>query len=174
MRRADTVDLTVTVPATNTDGTRPANISRLDVYAITAPENTADAVVLKDGMRVASTEVKAPRDPNATVDVDDPDSDVEPPEGPGLEQGVVAHLKEVLTAQSVAPAKITPPSTPAAKKQPATMNGPLVGPPLGAPVRVYLARGLNKRGRPGPVSKRVVVPLVAPPARAQRADRHLR
>ena len=31
-RRADSVELQFTVPSTNTDGTRPANIERVDVY----------------------------------------------------------------------------------------------------------------------------------------------
>ena len=36
-RRGDVVDLQFTVPATNTDGTRPANVSRAEAYAVTVP-----------------------------------------------------------------------------------------------------------------------------------------
>ena len=42
-RRGDTVDLQFVVPAANTDGTRPANVERVDVYAITgAGDGDAD------------------------------------------------------------------------------------------------------------------------------------
>ena len=81
-RRADTVDLQFTVPNANTDNTRPANVSRVDVYAFTGPAGVSDAEVLKQGTRVASVPVKAPRDPDATFDPGDPDqseADVEPP-----------------------------------------------------------------------------------------------
>jgi hypothetical protein len=35
-RRGSTVELALVVPGANVDGTRPANISRVDVYALTA------------------------------------------------------------------------------------------------------------------------------------------
>jgi hypothetical protein len=36
-RHGDIVDVQFTVPVVNTDGTRPANVERVDVYAVTAP-----------------------------------------------------------------------------------------------------------------------------------------
>ena len=80
-RRADTVDLHLTVPATNTDSSRPANVARVEVYALTGPATVSEVDVLKQGTKVATIAVKAPRDPNATFDPDDPDqseADVEP------------------------------------------------------------------------------------------------
>ena len=157
-RQALTVDLSLTVPAVNTDGTRPANVSRVEVYALTAPASTPDAVVLKQGVRVASIQVKTPRDPNQTVDPDDPDPDIEPPTGPGLDQGATAHVQEDLARLAPAgPAPVPAPTEPKA--------GPLVGPPMAAPARQYVAVALNQRGRRGPTSKRVGVPLIAPPVR---------
>ena len=44
-RRGNVVDLQFTVPATNTDGTRPANISRADAYAVTLPGSVMPATV---------------------------------------------------------------------------------------------------------------------------------
>ena len=38
VRRADAVELQFTVPSTNTDGTRPANIERVDVYGFAGPD----------------------------------------------------------------------------------------------------------------------------------------
>jgi hypothetical protein len=124
--------------------------------------------VLKHGVKVAAVAVKAPRDPNATTDPDDPEeteADVDAPEGAGLDQGALARVKDTLT-----PAARTPTPLPAAKGQPpapvaASMSGPLLGPPpSNAPVRTYITVGVATNGRHGPSSKRVVVPLVSPPA----------
>ena len=161
-RRGDTVDLSLRVPASNTDGTRPANISRVDVYALTAPVATSDTVVLKDGVRVASVQVKTPKDPNDVVDVDDPASDVEAPQGAGVDQGSTARFHEELTAQAKIPYRPPAPAKPVMQAPPR----PLVGPPLTAPTRLYLATAFNQRGRRGPVARRVNVPLIDPPGRA--------
>ena len=67
-RRGDTVELTFVVPASNTDQTRPANIERIDIYALTTTARLSDQEIVKRGERVASVEVKAPRDPNRTID----------------------------------------------------------------------------------------------------------
>src|SRR5262249_58657812 len=72
-RRGDTVDLQFVVPNANTDGTRPANIQQVDVYAITAPATVTDEQILKYGTKVASVPVKAPRDPDDSAEPDDPD-----------------------------------------------------------------------------------------------------
>ena len=63
-RRGDDVDLQFTVPRQHRR-TRPANVERVDVYAITARAPTmTDARSLKQGTKVASVAVKAPRDPD--------------------------------------------------------------------------------------------------------------
>lgn len=137
-RRGDTVDVQFTVPAANADGSRPANIQRVDVFALDAAGASAEADVLKAGVRVATVDVKAPRNPNATIDADDPDSDMEPPEGPGLDQGAVTHLRDRLAA---------------------------AGGPAEAATRTYVIVGITTRGRRGPASKPASVPLgAAPPA----------
>ena len=166
-RRGDGVDLSFTVPAANTDGTRPANVSSADVYATTAPVTVpplTDVNLLKYGTKVGSVEVKAPRDPNLTADVDDPSDEVDPPEGAGLDQGAVARLSEplthdMLTTVDVPRDKNAPGPPPAATHT----DGPLLGPPTAVPVRTYAAFGTSTRGRKGPLSKRVAVPLVPPP-----------
>jgi hypothetical protein len=97
-RQGNSVDVSFTIPASNTDGTRPANVASADVYAITAPVTVpplSDANLLKYGTKVGTIEVKAPRDPNLTADADDPSDEVDPPEGPGLDQGGVARVKEL-------------------------------------------------------------------------------
>ena len=98
-RRGDVVELRFTVPATNTDSTRPANIERAEVYAITAPVlppplALTDDQIVKYGTKVAAIEVKSPRNPNLTADADDPADEVDAPEGGGLDQGAAARVEE--------------------------------------------------------------------------------
>ena len=92
-RRGEDVTLQFKVPAANTDGSRPANIERIDVYAFTGPVTVNDEQLLKFGTKVASLPVKAPRNPDAATESD------EPPEEPdleaaGLDQGAVATLED--------------------------------------------------------------------------------
>jgi len=165
-RRGNTVDLQFTVPTTNTDGTRPANLSRAEVYAITAPPMATpltDDQLLKLGTKVGEVEVKAPRDPNRTADADDPADEVEPPEGPGLDQGSVVRLQEPLTE-----AMLTPVEVPNEENEPEDLDGngashPLLAPQPMALTRTYVAYGTTTRGRKGPLSPRTEVPLVPAP-----------
>ena len=96
-RRGSGVDVRFVVPAANADGTRPANIKRVDVYAITGVVSGSDAELLKRATRIGSVDVKAPRDPNATTESDEPSEDVEL-EGSGLDQGARAGVAERLAA----------------------------------------------------------------------------
>jgi hypothetical protein len=163
-RRATTVDVTLTMPAANTDGTRPANIARVDVYAITGPANGTDDVLIKYATKIGSVAVKTPRDPNQTVDVDDPDSDIEPPGGRGLDQGATTHILEKGTPGTWSAIKPSiPPPVPARSSAPPAVV-PLVGPPLAPPVRQFFAAGFNNRGRRGPLSTRVAIPVIDAPA----------
>jgi predicted small lipoprotein YifL len=165
LRRGNTVDVSFTVPAVNTDGTRPANVASADIYAITVPVTVpplSDTVLLKLATKVGSVEVKAPSDPNETADADDPSDEVDAPEGPGLDQGAFARVKEPLTRDM-----LTPVAVPIDKHAPtapadARSGAPLLGPQV-VPVRTYVAVGTSTRGRKGPVSKRITVPLVPPP-----------
>jgi hypothetical protein len=163
-RRATTVDLSFVVPATNTDGTRPANVERVDVYAVTGSAALTEEQILKLGTKVASVEVKAPRDPNATADPDEPDEAADPPEGKGLDQGAVARVSEQLSEQALTP--ITPPKNDKASKnaEPPRTDGPLLPAPIVSPMRTYVGVGISTRGRKGPMSKRIGVPLAPPPS----------
>jgi hypothetical protein len=167
-RRGDTVDLEFTVPQTNTDNTRPANVTRVDVYALTAPAAVTEAELLKSGVRVGSVAVKAPRDPNLTTDPEEPeDQSFEPPEGKGLDQGAVAHVREELAAASAlaaAPAPHGAARNPAAAPAETEGQGPLLGPSAAsALVRTYIAVPVAKNGRKGRPSARAAVPLMRPP-----------
>lgn len=162
-RRGAHVDLQFIVPAANTDNTRPANVSRVDVYAITTRDPLTDDQIVKQGSRVGSVDVKAPRDPDRTIDEDEPPADMEPPEGDGLDQGVVARLTEELTREALVP--ITPKDEKKKRETPAVaaVDGPLLPPRPQPLARTYVAVGVSTRDRKGPFSRRLAVPLVSPP-----------
>lgn len=160
VRHGDSVDVHFTVPSANTDGSRPANLRRVDVYAYTGPSNLTDDEVARLATKVGSVDVKAPRDPNATVDPDEPLSDVAPPEGSGLDQGAAASLSEKLTLPAIKP--VLRPSPRESREELAPVL-PLAGGPLEPPTRFYAGVGITTRGRRGPFSRRAGVPLVEPP-----------
>ena len=161
-RRGDRIDLRFVVPAENTDGSRPANIERVDVYALTGPTNVSDELLLKRGTRVASVQVKAPRDPDETVEPGDPISDVEPPQGAGLDQGAMAEAHEDLGPAALQPVDVTAAAN-ADLKHPRVLVGP-----VGAPSRTFIGVGISTRRRRGALSQRAVVTLApAPPAPTQ-------
>jgi len=161
VRRGDSVDVRFLVPSANTDGSRPANLQRVEVYAYTGPANLTDDQIARLGARVGSVDVKAPRDPNATVDPGEPIGDVPPPEGPGLDQGAVATLREAIGASAMIAVEL-----PLGRGRSALETGvvALAGPPPLPPTRFYVGVGITTRGRRGPFSARAEVPLVPPPA----------
>jgi predicted small lipoprotein YifL len=160
-RRGDTVDLLFTVPAANTDNTRPANLSRVDIYAITSAEPLPPPQIVKRGARVATVTVKAPRDPDNTIEEDEPAADMEPTEGEGLAQGAIARLEEQLDAAALAPA--APPKASKRGAPPTHTGRALVPAPSTAMTRAYVAVGVSSRDHRGPFSKVVPVPLIPPP-----------
>jgi hypothetical protein len=139
-RRADRVELHFTVPAANTDGTRPANIERIDIYAVTSPDPVPAEQLVKAGRPIASVPVKGPRDPNDVIGPDDADDDLEPLEGNGLDQGIRTSVVEGLTSDIVS------------------------GPSDETLKRFYVAVGVSRAGRRGPISPALPVRLAAAPS----------
>jgi hypothetical protein len=163
-RRGSAVDVQFTVPAANVDNTRPANVERVDVYAITGPSTITDEQILKHGAKVGTVSVKAPRDPDQASEPDDPDAVIEPPEGNGLDQGAVARVSERLTAGALV---AFDPASDTSKRRKTDADAraarrPLLGPD-DVPARTYVGVPYSRRGRKGAFSKRVLVPLVPPP-----------
>ena len=164
-RHGDTVDLLFVVPGANTDGTRPANVSRVDVYGITAPGTLTDDALVKLGTKVASLPVKAPRNPNETIEPGEPAAEMEPPEGAGLDQGAVAHATERLTPDARTPIDVSKAARAPRRAAPELdVPHPLLGPGFSPVARTYVGVGVSPRGRRGPSSKRVNVPMLEPPA----------
>lgn len=159
-RRGDAVDVRFLVPSANTDGSRPANLQRVDVYAYTGPVTLTDDQIARLGTRVGSVDVKAPRDPNATADPDEPVSDVPAPEGPGLDQGASSSVREGLGRTATIPVELPAAGGRAARE---VQTLPLAGPPPAPATRFYAGVGITTSGRRGPFSRRAPVPLVPPP-----------
>lgn len=163
-RRGNEVAVEFVVPAANADGSRPANISRVDVYAVTAAANIPDDQLMRLGSRIGSVDVKSPRDPNRTIEPDESASDIEPLEGDGLDQGARARVAEQLTGATLTPVE-WPSAADAARLRLPAGAGAAVAVAAPAPSRNYLAVSIDTRGRPGPISRRVSVPVLpAPPA----------
>jgi hypothetical protein len=161
-RRGPTVEVGFTVPTANADGSRPANIARIDIFAINdTATGLSDLELIKRGSRVASLPVKSPKNPSDTAEAGEPADVVEPPEGNGLDQGAASTVVEQITASMLRRGaaddsrseRRTPPSA-----------VPLLGPSEAGLVRTYLGVGVDKRGRLGKFSKRVTVPLALAPS----------
>lgn len=152
-RRGDTVGIRFLIPGANTDGSRPANIERVEVFALSGPLNLTVDEIVREGERVARIDVKAPRDPDEAVDPEDPDGDVAEPEGKGLDQGAATEVTETLTGR---------PATNASRAVVRRTGVPELCAEAAA-ARSYVAVGFSTSGRRGPGSKRVNVPLMAAP-----------
>jgi hypothetical protein len=160
-RRGSTIEVGFTVPNANADGSRPANIVRIDIFAINGvPSAMTDLEMMRRGTRVASVPVKAPRNPNETVEAGESPDVLEPPEGKGLDQGAASMVAEQITA-----AILNPRSADGGPGAAPPEDGPLLGPAQAASVRTYIGVGIDKRGRPGRFSQRVTVPLALAPPR---------
>jgi hypothetical protein len=159
-RHGNVVDIQLRVPTANTDGTKPANIERVDVYGFTGPEVLDNDQVLKFATKVGSVPVKAPADPNQTIDEDE----AEDPEltGSGLDQGAYAHLTEHVTPQIETPV-VVPRHDRAPKGSGENADGPLAPTILSVPSRTYLGVGVSTKGKPGRFSERVRIALIEPP-----------
>jgi len=64
-RRGSTIAIQFAVPSGNTDGSTPADLSRVDVYGLTGPATLTPDEIVKRGARVGRTIVNPPRDPEA-------------------------------------------------------------------------------------------------------------
>src|SRR5256885_13755889 len=63
-RRGATIAIQFAVPSGNTDGSTPAEVSRVEVYALTAPAPVAADDVFRRGERVGQVLVNPPPDPD--------------------------------------------------------------------------------------------------------------
>jgi hypothetical protein len=182
-RLEDRVELAFTVPAANADGTTPVAIDRVEIYAVPvfagAPARSLEQMLTETNRR-ASVAIRPPAAEsgdaagrtNAAAQSSEP--------APGARAVVVDDYRAVVAS---APAPVTPagagpgsqpgqaPAAPAgapdASPGPSGASGAAPGVPPGTPTAVnYVAIGIagGGRGRKGPASGIVSVPLGPPPA----------
>ena len=164
-RLGSTIYVQFTVPSTNLDGTGPADLDHMEVYAYTALE-ASEGQNLKRITLLATIPVKEP--PKPETDASAKDVSTSRPVRPGVEQGSVVALKEELTPAL----KVRLPPDPKAPKikvvpeLPPEFAMPLPLPfPEPEPARFYVAVGVNHKGDRGGMSPRPAVLLgEAPPA----------
>lgn len=87
-RRGPVVSLRVAVPGQNTDGSSPADITRVEVYALNGPAVIAAAEVVNRGRLIRSWPVNPPEDPDAPPDTP------KPTVPGGVDQGATAEFEE--------------------------------------------------------------------------------
>jgi predicted small lipoprotein YifL len=180
------VDIRFEVPLKNANGPGAVALDRIEVYAATVAPGAAgpaNRYLLTSKYRVGTVPIKPP-----PVEGEAPPPDAEADKRPSA--GERATFVETLTEDNLKPVFTTPAAPPAsaasdavtraaaaigaaigaavagAAAEPAAARVPPVAPvkePPAYAVRVYAIRGLTKGGRPGPVSTRVELPLVAPP-----------
>jgi hypothetical protein len=133
-RRGSEVDIAFVVPGGNTDGSTPADLNRVEVWALTAPPPVTPDDILLKGTRVGRVLVNPPPDPEAE---EGKPAKPAPPRPPGgIDQAATAHLSEAFDP------------------------GGTVDP---ADVRSYVAVGFNNHGRRGAYSVVSAVPVGPPP-----------
>ena len=92
-RRGAAVAIRFAAPSGNTDGSTPADLSRVDVYAMTGLPTLTPDDILRRGIRVGSIVINPPRDPDAPEGALATRADPAPG---AIDQGAPATLSETL------------------------------------------------------------------------------
>jgi len=153
----------LTVPAVNVDGLGPADIARIEVYAITADRvpQVIDPEVLRSlATLVGSEPVRRPLPPPPPAKEGMPPFPVPPP-GPGVDQGALLVVRETLSVDARTPVTLPPLEDERGVPVeiidvPRALIAPIDG---GGPQRYYFATAISPRGRYGPPTALVPVPL---------------
>jgi hypothetical protein len=160
----DQVYLRFTAPAANVDGARPADVTRVELYAITLAQPRAFDDLAAEDLREAATLVAAvpvrrplPPLPPPVEGVPAPPL---PPPAPGLDQGAVMVMREDLTPETQVAAPVPEPRAagrPVAEE--IDVPRPLIAAAGAGPQRYYFVVAVSPRGRYGPHSAIVPAPL---------------
>jgi hypothetical protein len=102
-RRGSTVEFQFAVPQANTDGSTPADVTRVDVYGLTGEGLSGDDIVRR-GARVGTVLVNPPPDPDEDPDAVKP-PDPEAPPKRGIDQGEIGRVAEEIAALSASGAR---------------------------------------------------------------------
>lgn len=143
--------VTVTVPGQNIDGSMPAEVSRVDVYAITDVTPPRGRFV-DAGATIVATVVVAP-----------PPRPGEPPDASptaGALRGMAVTVRDTLDADELTP---KPPAPVVAERPPAAGVAAGAAAAPGPLRRFYMAIAFTGRGRPGPPGTVAELPLTTLP-----------
>jgi hypothetical protein len=169
-RLGDTVYIQMKVPAKGVAGPGPYSIDRLEVHAVTLAPGAVvppNRDLLKPEQVIAKIPIAPPPDPEAP-EPETPETRPRP--------GDTVTFVETLTPAALVPQVITkPPKAEKAPKAPPPSAAPAPAapavppPPVGPLVltRLYVVQGVSAKGRPGPASARVEVPLLSAPGPAR-------
>ena len=148
-------------PAVNADGVGPADVARVEVYAITAdrpPEIEDQQELRKRSTLVGSEQVRQILPPPPPPKEGMPPIPTAPP-GPGVDQGAPVVIRETLTPEAMTPVTLPAGRRTGESDQVDTVR-PLVASLEGdAPQRYYYVVGVNRRGRYGPPTHLAPVPI---------------
>lgn len=159
-RFGDEIYLQLTIPSANADRSEPADLERVEVYALTTQPG-------EDQPRLSGEEWLELATLVATLEVEatEPDDEREASAGPRYGQGDDVTLVEVLTPELRVPVALTDDEEPEPADATSEVDdvpppGPLLPPPLPQPPRrTYLALAVSTRGRESRPSPRVPVPV---------------
>ena len=166
----DEVYVSFTLPVANQDGTTPADLARVDVYAMTTQprvpaDRTLDLEEFEEAATlVATVEVRSPGPPVDTTA--DPAGEV--PVEPGPMQGFPVSISETLAASTLVPVDPWEDEREEEEddddEQPEAPVIVLMTPPLSGPLqREYVVVGVSSKGDESE-AQRIAVSLVMPPA----------
>ncbi|MGQ0732418.1 MAG: hypothetical protein ACT4QD_02050 [Acidobacteriota bacterium] len=157
------VYISLTVPVKNIDDVSPADISRVELYAVTAlepPPSTLEADELRKRALLVGTEiVRKPVPPPPPVKEGLPPLPMPPP-APGVDQGTPVVKRERLTDALRVPVTWDEERERPVNRLPEPeVPRPLWAPADASPLRYYFAVAVNSSGRYGPATGFVPAPL---------------
>jgi hypothetical protein len=152
-----------TVPTTNVDGVSPADVARVELYAITTdrvPQVEDPEDLRKLSTLVGSEDVRRPAPPPPPVKEGMPPVPLPPP-GPGVDQGVTIVMREALTPDMQQVIALPDPDrdTDTRDEQTAPPRALVAPTDAGGPQRFYYVVAVSSRGRYGPPSGFAPAPL---------------
>ncbi len=160
-RVGDDVYLSVPVPAANIDGSVPADVSRIEVYAATSTAAVPRARFLEIATLV-DTVTLAARDPRAPATA--APAAGRPARAPASAPtaSVRRGARDMLTPEAITPRTLRSLAERALPARPAP-GATSVGESAPTPQRYYMAVPFNDRGQSGPPSAPVAIPLAPAP-----------
>lgn len=160
-RIGDAAHLEFTVPTANQDGSRPADVARIEVYGLTLDpggRSPDEREFLAQATRVATFEIRPPPPPDEETNAAEREKTPAPADTRPV-QGSVVSIDEVLSDELRVPVRFES-KQPGRSDTTATAAVPFDPPGSAAgPARTYLVRAFSRKNRASAPSARVEVAL---------------